>query len=108
MCSSILRNLINNAIKFSHNTSEVSITVIPYTNYHEIQIIDQGIGIDKENIDKLFRIDLKYKSSGIAGEKGSGLGLLLCKEFVEINGGKIEVKSELEKGSTFLFTLPTA
>jgi ligand-binding sensor domain-containing protein/signal transduction histidine kinase len=107
MCSSVLRNLINNAIKFSHNTSEISIHVIPHTNYHEIQITDQGIGIDKENIEKLFRIDLKYKSSGTAGEKGTGLGLLLCKEFVEINGGKIKVKSELGKGSTFSFTLPS-
>ena len=108
MCSSILRNLINNAIKFSNSTGEVSIKVIPNTNYHEIQVIDQGVGIDKENIDKLFRIDLKYKSSGTAGEKGTGLGLLLCKEFVEINGGKIEVKSKLGEGSTFLFTLPSA
>ncbi len=108
MCSSVLRNLINNAIKFSHNTSEVSIQVIPHIDFHEIQIIDQGIGIDKENIDKLFRIDLKYKSSGTAGEKGTGLGLLLCKEFVEINGGQIKVESKFGEGSTFLFTLPSA
>jgi signal transduction histidine kinase len=108
MCSSVLRNLLNNAIKFSHNSSEVAVKVIPHSNYCEIQVIDQGIGIDKENIDKLFRIDLKYKSSGTAGEKGTGLGLLLCKEFVEANGGNIEVKSELGKGSTFIFTLPSA
>ncbi len=108
MCSSVLRNLINNAIKFSHNNSEVSVNVIPHTNFQEIQIIDQGIGIDKENIDKLFRIDLKYKSSGTAGEKGTGLGLILCKEFVEINGGNIKVESKLGEGSTFLFTLPSA
>lgn len=108
MCSSILRNLINNAIKFSYTSGEISIKVIPNNDYHEIHVVDQGVGIDKENIDKLFRIDLKYKSSGTAGEKGTGLGLLLCKEFVEINGGKIDVKSKLGEGSTFLFTLPSA
>lgn len=105
MCSAILRNLINNALKFSHAESKIIINVNSGDQYHEIQVIDHGIGIDTENLNKIFRIDLKFKSEGTLGEKGTGLGLLLCKEFVEINGGKINVNSKLGKGSTFSFTL---
>jgi signal transduction histidine kinase len=67
---------------------------------------DDGVGISEENIAKIFRIDSKHKTSGTMGEKGTGLGLILCKEFVEKHGGKIEVKSEVGKGSEFSFTLP--
>lgn len=105
MCSSVLRNLLNNALKFSYAESQITIRVNPKENFHEIQVIDQGIGIEKENIEKLFRVDLKFKSTGTSGEKGTGLGLLLCKEFVEINGGQIKVESEINKGSVFSFTL---
>jgi len=108
MCSSILRNLINNAIKFSHPKTEITIKIEPSGSFFEVQIIDQGVGIEKENIEKLFRIDLKYKSQGTLGEKGTGLGLLLCKEFAETNGGKIWVESIPGIGSTFTFIVPTA
>ncbi|NJO90260.1 MAG: HAMP domain-containing histidine kinase [Chloroflexia bacterium] len=72
----------------------------------EVQIKDQGTGISEENLKKLFRIDVKFKSTGTSGEKGTGLGLVLCKEFVEKNHGQIKVESALGKGSTFGFTIP--
>ena len=72
----------------------------------EISISDTGTGLSEEDIKKLFRIDVHYTTIGTSSEKGTGLGLILCKEFVEINGGKIWVESELGKGSTFKFTLP--
>ena len=106
MCSLIIRNLINNAIKFSEPKSQIEIDIQDKNDFLEVQITDHGIGIAKENIDKLFRIDLKYKSTGTAGEKGTGLGLLLCKEFVESNGGKIWVESTLGEGSTFHLHIP--
>ncbi|MBN2597420.1 two-component regulator propeller domain-containing protein [Labilibaculum sp.] len=106
MCSLIVRNLINNAIKFSEPKSQIEIDIQDKNDFLEVQIIDHGIGIAKENIDKLFRIDLKYKSTGTAGEKGTGLGLLLCKEFAEANGGKIWVESTFGEGSTFYLRIP--
>ena len=106
MCSSILRNLINNAIKFSNPKTEIRINVEKSNAFLKVQVIDQGVGIEKENLDKLFRIDLKYKTTGTLGEKGTGLGLLLCKEFAETNGGKIWVESSPGKGSTFSFLVP--
>lgn len=108
MCSSILRNLINNAIKFSYPNTEIGISVVRKDKFFEVQVVDQGIGIDEENLEKLFRIDLKFKSTGTAGEKGTGLGLLLCKEFAETNGGKIWAESTSGKGSTFFFLIPVS
>ncbi|MCK4637975.1 MAG: hypothetical protein KAT33_01005 [Bacteroidales bacterium] len=71
----------------------------------EVSVIDTGIGIKKESIKNLFRIDVKHTTIGTFQEKGSGLGLILCKEFVENNGGKIRVESEPGKGTTIKFTL---
>ena len=71
-----------------------------------MSVVDEGIGIPNEYISKLFRIDEKYKAVGTAGEKGTGLGLIICREFVEKNGGEISVKSKQGVGSTFSFTLP--
>ena len=73
---------------------------------YEVVVRDSGIGISKENIKKLFRIDEKYKLMGTAGETGTGLGLVLCQEFVEKNGGKIRASSEEGSGSEFIFTVP--
>jgi signal transduction histidine kinase len=70
--------------------------------------MDEGIGISSEQMQKLFRIDEKFKSTGTAGEKGTGLGLIICREFVEKNGGEIHVKSSPGKGSVFSFTIPMA
>ena len=74
----------------------------------EVAISDTGIGIGKEHISKLFRIDSRYKRLGTAREKGTGLGLILCKEFIEKNGGKIWVESKAKRGTTVKFTLPKA
>ena len=103
----IIRNLASNAIKFSNQDDKVLITAIEYDNYVEISVSDTGIGIDKEDREKLFRLDTSFTSKGTADEKGTGLGLILCKEFVEKNGGKIWVESNQEGGSTFKFTLPS-
>jgi len=102
----ILRNLISNAIKFTNSGGEINVSVIPGTKQVEISILDNGIGMDEEKIKTLFHLSSNATSPGTANEKGSGLGLVLCKEFVEKLGGKIWVESEEGKGSDFKFTLP--
>ncbi|MDF1547876.1 MAG: two-component regulator propeller domain-containing protein [Bacteroidales bacterium] len=106
MINTVIRNLFSNAIKFSNNGDSIEIMAIKRGPVIEIQIKDQGIGISAENQEKLFRIDVKFKSNGTSGEKGTGLGLILCKEFVEKNGGQIKVESMEGKGSIFRFTVP--
>jgi signal transduction histidine kinase len=106
MVDTILRNLISNAIKFTREGGTVSLTSkIVDNNWVEIRIIDNGVGIAPENQEKLFTIDNKHKSPGTAGEQGTGLGLILCKELVEKNGGIIWVTSQKDAGSCFWFTL---
>jgi len=104
--STVIRNLLNNAIKFTQANGEVKITASSKNGVIEISVIDSGIGISKDNIKNLFKIDLYYSTKGTTGEKGTGLGLILCKEFIEKNGGEIWVESEAGKGSIFFFTLP--
>lgn len=106
MITTVIRNLLSNAIKFSHRNDNISIRCISKDKFVELSIIDNGIGIKKENQGKLFRIDQHLTTLGTSEEKGTGLGLILCKEFVEKNGGKIWVESDLNKGSEFIFTLP--
>lgn len=111
MISTVLRNLISNAIKFTHPGGEIVISAEKKQTEWMISIADNGVGIKKEAIDKLFRIDQTYSTIGTQNEKGTGLGLLLCKEFVEKNGGKIGVESNHEGqqgsgGSKFHFTVP--
>lgn len=107
MISTILRNLLSNAVKFTRKGGKVTVSSKVISNDRiEISVNDTGIGISDTNIDKLFKIDEKVSSIGTEGEASSGLGLLLCKEFVEKHGGRIWVESELGKGSTFSFTLP--
>ncbi len=106
MVSGIFRNLINNAIKFSHKGSEIIIDAIDRKTYIEISVQDFGIGIKEDDIGKLFKIDSQFTTLGTNKEKGTGLGLILCKEFVEMNTGKIWVESIENSGSTFFFTLP--
>lgn len=103
----IMRNLISNAIKFTEREGEIRIQAEEDTDHICISVSDTGIGISAENIRKLFRIDESYTTKGTDKEEGTGLGLILCKEFVEKHGGKIWVESDLGKGSTFKFTLPT-
>jgi signal transduction histidine kinase len=104
--TTVFRNLISNAIKFSYENSKVFIKAEESAKEITISVIDEGVGISKENIQKLFRIDIHYSTTGTSEEQGSGLGLILCREFVEKHGGKIWVESEENKGSTFKFTLP--
>lgn len=106
MLTSILRNLIGNAIKYSNPSGIITVNAIPLDNQIEITITDNGIGMSEATKNKLFQIDLQVSIPGTANEKGSGLGLLLCKDFIEKHNGKIWVESELGIGSKFIFTLP--
>jgi len=108
MINSVIRNLVTNAVKFTEKDKKVEIHVKPGEKDIEVSIVDEGIGITSEQLGKLFRIDEKFKSTGTAGEKGTGLGLIICKEFVEKNGGEISVQSAPGKGSVFSFTVPMA
>lgn len=101
----VIRNLVTNAIKFTNDNGIIIIKCTDENNFIEISVIDNGIGIRPENIDKLFRLDKSFTNKGTKGEEGSGLGLILCSEFVEMHGGKIRVESVLGEGSTFSFTL---
>jgi len=106
MISTVLINLLSNAIKFSKPDNVITISSIELTNYIQISIEDRGIGIAFENINKLFRVEFDHKTIGNAPEKGTGIGLILCKEFISRNGGEIWVDSLLNQGSTFHFTIP--
>lgn len=106
MISAILRNLISNAIKFTHPGGRIVISAEIKNAELIISIRDNGVGIKKENIEKLFRIDENHSTLGTQNEKGTGLGLILCKEFIGKHGGKIWVESEVGKGSTFYFSIP--
>ena len=106
MISSVLHNLISNAIKFSYPGSEIRIASEHAEKYVTISVIDTGVGLTAETRDKIFRYDHHFLGKGTAGESGTGLGLILCKDFVEKNGGTIRVESEPGKGSTFSFTVP--
>jgi len=108
MLKTILRNLISNAIKFTYPNGKINIYAETDDNNINITIADNGVGIDQNDIPKLWDIASKHSTYGTADEKGTGLGLLLCKEFVEKHGGKIWVESELGKGSDFKFTLPVS
>jgi PAS domain S-box-containing protein len=107
MIESTFRNLVSNALKFTPKGGKITIEAIP-TDHQSviISIKDSGIGMTREIQDKLFRIDANISRPGTAGEASSGLGLVLCKEFVEMHGGKIWVTSEDGKGSSFFFELP--
>lgn len=106
MLRTVLRNLISNAIKFTKFGGDIRVYAISKQDRVEITVIDNGVGINEEIRNKLFSLETNETSIGTANEKGSGLGLILCKEFVEKHGGKIWVESELGKGSDFKFTLP--
>lgn len=102
----IMRNLVSNAIKFTPEGGKVFVKSEIKENRSVISVIDNGIGISQEDQLKLFRIDVDTASIGLSEEKGTGLGLILCKELTEKNKGKIWVESTPDKGSTFSFSLP--
>jgi signal transduction histidine kinase len=106
MIRTIFRNLITNAVKFTHKNGHVQVNAVTSNNHLEISVTDTGIGMSKETIAKLFRIDANLSTRGTENEKGTGLGLFLCKEFAEKHNGKIWVESEEGKGSTFKLLLP--
>lgn len=106
MVKTILRNLISNAIKFTNIKGEIIVNATELKQFVEVEVKDNGIGISAENQKKLFQIDSFHSTPGTHDEKGTGLGLLLCKEFVELHGGNILIDSEAGKGSRFAFTLP--
>jgi signal transduction histidine kinase len=106
MIETVIRNLVSNAIKFTPKGGKVEVNSVKKENFVEVTITDNGLGISKENQRKLFRIDQQFKTEGTANEKGTGLGLILCKEFIEKNDGTINLKSEEGKGSKFIFTIP--
>ena len=106
LLQTVLRNLISNAIKFKKQDGTITVSVIKNYKSIEISIADNGVGMEEATCKKLFKTSTNNSSRGTENEKGSGLGLVLCKEFVKKLGGKIWVKSVLEKGSDFKFTLP--
>jgi len=114
MLVAIVRNLLSNAIKFTPMGGEIIIRCTEYQNknnqnknkYVQISISDTGIGLSEDDINKLFRIDTSFRMIGTSTDKGTGLGLILCKDFIEKHGGKIWVDSILGQGSTFSFTIP--
>ncbi len=106
MINTILRNLITNAVKYSYRGGSVNVNAEYNDSEVIISVTDYGVGIDKERVSKLFQITEKIASPGTENEQGAGLGLLLCREFIERLGGKISVQSDIGKGSKFCFTLP--
>ncbi len=107
MLDTVVRNLVSNALKFTHPGGSVSVSAKQKEDTVEVSVSDSGIGMSEEDLPKLFRIGTKYKCLGTAHEQGTGLGLILCKEFIEKHGGRIWVESEVDKGTTFTFTLQT-
>ena len=106
MLKTILRNLISNAVKFTNANGIVSIEATDVDSWVEIVVADNGNGIRAEDIYKLFKVDIAFSTRGTENERGTGLGLVLCKEFVEKHGGNLTVESKPGKGSRFKFTLP--
>jgi signal transduction histidine kinase len=104
----VIRNLMTNAIKFTNDGGEITVSANSSGNEWVISVRDNGIGMNTDIQKKLFDKINPYSTRGTANEKGTGLGLILCKEFVEKNGGRIWVESEEGKGSTFWFTVPKA
>lgn len=106
MMNVVLRNIISNAIKFSHVDGKIFIAHKLEPEFIQITISDQGVGIPEDNRKQLFQIGHLNKRTGTAGEEGTGLGLLICKEFIEKHGGEIIVTSEPGRGAAFSFTIP--
>ena len=106
MIGTVLRNLISNAIKFTRPGGEISLLAKPEPDHAMVTVSDTGVGISEERLKKMFRIEYNESTYGTANEKGTGLGLILCKEFIEKHDGRIWAESETGKGSAFCFSLP--
>lgn len=112
MITTVIRNLVTNAIKFTHPGGKITLSYklieIKSKDFIEVSIKDTGVGISEETIEKLLDISAHYTSLGTNKEKGTGLGLILCKEFIEKHGGSLKIYSSLGEGSIFSFTIPAA
>ena len=106
MLTTVLRNLIHNSIKFSHKSSTVKINTYKRDDFLVTCVEDQGIGISEKELSKLFALDSQLRKVGTSNEQGTGLGLILCKEFVEKIGGEIWAESQKDMGFKISFTLP--
>lgn len=106
MLKTILRNLISNAIKFTHKKGTVEINTQIKENVYQTTVSDTGIGISSDRLEEIFKVATNSSTTGTFDEKGTGLGLLICKEFVEKHGGSIQVKSIAGQGSSFTFEFP--
>ncbi len=106
MISTVVRNLLSNAVKYTKPQGQITLTLTREGQFARISVKDTGIGMSQENVDKLFKVNENFKTYGTNQEEGTGLGLILCKEFIDINKGQIEVHSEIGKGTETLFLLP--
>jgi len=106
MLLTILRNIFSNAIKFSKKDSKITIKLDSNDKFGIVTVTDNGVGISPENIQKIFKVNGNYKTHGTDNEEGTGLGLILCKEFILKNNGDITLVSDLGKGTTVTFQLP--
>lgn len=106
MLETIIRNLVSNAIKYSHTDGRIKISALREEKNNKIQIKDYGIGINKKNAQKIFHTNGELIQKGTNGENGTGLGLVLCKDFIDKHCGEIWVESERNKGASFTFTIP--
>jgi len=104
--ATVIRNIVNNAVKFTHQNGEIIVSAVKDGKFVRVSVTDNGIGIDPLEQKKLFNINYNITTPGTNDEKGTGLGLILCKEFVERSGGSIWVDSEPGRGSKFIFTVP--
>lgn len=104
--STILRNLVSNAIKFTNNDGQITIDAFVESQNGVIKVYDNGVGIPEEKLNQLFNLNENVSTRGTSGESGLGLGLQLVYEFIQLNKGKIEVESEVDKGTTFTVYLP--
>ncbi len=106
MIHTVVRNLVNNAVKFTEKGGRIDLEAALEGNLVIVRVKDSGLGIQASDLERLFRIDEKVKTRGTAGEQGSGLGLILCREFIEKNQGSLHVESQPGKGSIFWFSIP--
>ncbi|MBM9589888.1 PAS domain-containing sensor histidine kinase [Leptospira sp. 201903075] len=106
MIITVIRNLVSNALKFSHNNGKILIQASDVNGDWQVSVVDSGVGMSKATVDKLFKAGEVIKSTGTGGETGNGIGLLLCHEFVTVNGGTLFADSDGVSGSRFVFTIP--
>jgi signal transduction histidine kinase len=105
MMVTIVRNLLANAVKFTAKGGEVTLNISPSATAYTVSVADTGLGMTPEQVQNLFRLDRQQSREGSSGEKGTGLGLIVCKEFIEKHGSSLHIESEAGKGSRFWFEL---